>query len=203
MKGRQSIWGACCTRHMLHSLYTAFSVNSWWWHGEIEMDDLTLCSCNDSRVVDEKERDGGWGWQRYGSFERTWDIRGTTCLIWFRSPRISGITSRIGTHACRIMDGKLTHIRNSLNSQVLMMISPISSDLSLSCPQLYHHLRTQSNVIPLYLSMRWSSLNTEYSVHQVQHHPMIDSLPRPASFPSLCGWGCTKLSTLPQSRVSK
>ena len=83
------------------------------------------------------------------------------------------------------------------------MISPISSDLSLSCAQLYHHLRTRSNVIPLYLSVPWSSLNTEYSVHQVQHHPMIDSLPRPASFPSLGGWGCTKLSTLPQSRVNK
>jgi len=29
-------------------------------------------------------------------------------------------------------------------SQFLMMISPISSDLSLSCAQLYHHLRTLS-----------------------------------------------------------
>jgi hypothetical protein len=38
-------------------------------------------------------------------------------------------------------------------SQFLMMISPISSDLCLSCAQLYHHLRTRSSVIPLYLSM--------------------------------------------------
>jgi len=34
--------------------------------------------------------------------------------------------------------------RNSLKSQFLMMISRISSDLSLSCAQLYHHLRTPS-----------------------------------------------------------
>jgi len=38
-------------------------------------------------------------------------------------------------------------------SQFLMMISLISSDLSLSCAQLYHHLRTRSEVIPPYLSM--------------------------------------------------
>jgi len=38
-------------------------------------------------------------------------------------------------------------------SQFLMMISPISSDLSLSCAQLYHYLRTRSEVIPPYLSM--------------------------------------------------
>jgi hypothetical protein len=38
-------------------------------------------------------------------------------------------------------DGKLTRTRNSLKSQFLMMISPISC---LSHPQLYHHLRTRS-----------------------------------------------------------
>jgi len=39
-------------------------------------------------------------------------------------------------------------------SQFLMMISPISSDLSLSHAQLYHHLRTRDEVIPVYLSMQ-------------------------------------------------
>jgi len=43
---------------MLHTAYAALGVNSWWWHGEIERDDLTLCFSNDGRVVDEKERDG-------------------------------------------------------------------------------------------------------------------------------------------------
>jgi len=87
------------------------------------------------------------------------------------------------------------------------MISPISSDLSLSCAQLYHHLRTRSEVIPLYLSMPWSWLNTEYSIHQVPHHPKIDSLPLPASvplpasFPSLGRCCCTQLCTFPQRQV--
>jgi len=45
-------------RCMLYSVYAALSVNSWWWHGNIEMDDVTLCSCDDGRVGDKKERDG-------------------------------------------------------------------------------------------------------------------------------------------------
>jgi len=44
MKGRQSILGGCCIRCMLYSVYAVFGVNSWSCHGEIERDDLTLCS---------------------------------------------------------------------------------------------------------------------------------------------------------------
>ena len=40
-------------------MYAVLGVNSRLWHGEIERDDLTLCSCDDGRVVDEKESDGG------------------------------------------------------------------------------------------------------------------------------------------------
>jgi len=131
-------------RCMLYSVYAALSDNSWWWHGEIERNDLTLCSCDDGWVVDEKERDGGWRWERYGEYERLWEIRSTTCLIGFRRPRIGVITHRIGTRTCHIGDGQLTRTWNSLKSQFLMMISPISSDLSLSCAQLYHHLTIRS-----------------------------------------------------------
>jgi len=72
------------------------------------------------------------------------EIRGTTCLIRLRRPRIGVITRQIGTRTCHIRDGKLTRTRNSLNSQFLMIVCPISSDLSPFCPQLYHHLRTRS-----------------------------------------------------------
>jgi hypothetical protein len=44
---------------MGYSVYTVLGVNSLSWHGEIERDDSTLCSCDDGKVVDElKER---WG----------------------------------------------------------------------------------------------------------------------------------------------
>jgi len=66
MKGQQTILGVCYTWYMLHSVYAALSVNSWWWYGEMERDEYTLCSCDDGRVVDGKERDGGWRWERYG-----------------------------------------------------------------------------------------------------------------------------------------
>jgi len=111
-----AVLGVCCTRCMLYSVYAALSVNSWWWHGEIERDDLTLCSCDDGRVVDKKEGDGGWRWERYGGYERLWEIRGTTCLIGFRRPHISDSTRRIGTRTCHIGDGQLTRTRNSLKS---------------------------------------------------------------------------------------
>ena len=139
-----AVLSVCCTLCMLHSVYAALSVNSGWWHGEIESDDLTLCSCNDGRVVNENEGDKGWRWERYGGYERLWEIWGMTCLIGFRRPDIGVIASQIGTHSYHIGDGQLTRTWNFLKSEFLMMISPISSDLSLFCAQLYHHLRTQS-----------------------------------------------------------
>jgi len=126
---------------------------------------------DDGRVVDEKQRDRGGRWQRCGGYEGIWEIKGMTCLIGFGRPRIGVSTRGIGTRTCCIGDGKLTRTRHSLKSQFLMMISPIPSLISLSCPQLYHHLRTQSSVIALYLSMAWSRVNTEYSINRVQHTP--------------------------------
>ena len=49
-------------------MYAVLIVNSWSWHGEIARDDLTLCSCDDGRVMDEKER---WGMK----METRWRIR--------------------------------------------------------------------------------------------------------------------------------
>jgi hypothetical protein len=64
-------------------------------------------------------------------------------------------------------------------------------------------------VIPLYLSMPWSWLNTKYRVHQVEHHPKIGSLPLPARFPhpasvpSLGSCCCTQLSMFPWLQVNQ
>jgi len=127
---------------MLYLVYAVLGVDSWSCHQEIERDDLTLCSVMMVELWTRK-RNGGWRWEWYGGYERIWEIRGTTCLIWLGRPRI-GVSSRwIWTHTCCIGDGQLTRTWNSLKSQFLMMISPISSDLSLSCAQLYHHLRTR------------------------------------------------------------
>ena len=99
------------------------------------------------------------------------------------------------------------------------MICRVTSPLSPPGPQLYCHLRTWSQAIPLSLSMRWSRVNTEHSIHRVLytpstlytgyciyrilHHLKIDCLPLPASLPALSGPCCTQFSTFPQLRVDQ
>jgi len=59
-----AVLGVCCTRYMLYSVYAVLSVNSCSLHGEIERDDLTLCSA----MMIEKER---WGMQMGMNMEDT------------------------------------------------------------------------------------------------------------------------------------
>jgi len=114
-----------------------------------------------SWVVDEKERDGGWRWEWYGSYKRPWEIRSTTYLIGFRRPLIGVITPRIRTRTCRIGDGSLTRTWNSLSpsfswwfppspliSLFLVLNSTITSEYkvksSLSISPCNNHELTQS-----------------------------------------------------------
>jgi len=99
-----AVLGVCCTRCQL--MMMAWRDREGW---------LNFVFCDEVRVVDEKERDGGWSWEWCGGYERIREIRGTTCLIGLGKPRIGGITCRIRTHTCRIGDGKLTRTRNSLS----------------------------------------------------------------------------------------
>jgi len=192
----------CCTRCMKHSVYAALSGNSWSRHKEIHRSNLTFCSCHDGRVVDREVGDGGWRWELYRAYEQIWEMMGTTCLNCLKRPSISGITRRSRSHTRCSRGFKLTWTRNSIKSQSGMMISPISSDLSLSCAQLHHHLTIGSWVIPVSLSMPLSWAHTEYCIHQEQHRPKIDNLPLPVSFSSLGGYCFTALSTFQQSNVS-
>jgi len=130
MTGAQAILGVCCIRCilywvyavsrvscircMLYSVYALHSVNSWSWHGEIQRDDLTLCSVIMVQLWMRK-RDGGWRWEWYGGYQQIWEIRGITCLIGFWTPCIGVITRRNGTPTCRIRDGKLTRTQHSLS----------------------------------------------------------------------------------------
>jgi hypothetical protein len=51
-----AVLGECCTRSMLHMVYAVLGVNAWSSHGVIERDHSTLCSCDNGRGVDKKER---------------------------------------------------------------------------------------------------------------------------------------------------
>jgi len=115
--------GVCCSTWCQLMIMTGRDREGW----------LNFVFCNDGRVVDEKERDGEWRWERGGGYEQIWELSGTTSLIGIGTPRIGVITCRIRT--CT---------QSSLKSQCLIIMSPISSHLYLSHPQLYHHLRTWS-----------------------------------------------------------
>jgi len=149
-----------------------YSVYAWTWCQLIIMawrdreQWLHFVFCDDGSVVDEKGRDGGWKWKQCRG---TWESRGTICLIELGRYRMGVIRCQVRTCTYLIRHGKSTCTWNSLKSQFFMMICPISSHLSLSRPQLYHHLRTPSDVIPLYHSMPWSGVNTMYSILRVQH----------------------------------
>jgi len=114
---------------MLYSVYAELSVNSRSWHGEIERDDSTLCSA----IMAEKER---WGMKmtQYGGYEQICNVRGTTCLIGFKSLCIGAFIRRIGSSTCHMRNGVSTRARNSFQSQFPMIISPISFHISLSLP---------------------------------------------------------------------
>jgi len=93
----------------------------------------------------------------YGGYERTWEIRGTTCLIGYRRPRISDITRRIGTRTCRIGDGQLTRTRNSLSPSFSWWFPPSPLILSRLC-----------STLP-------SPKNTKLSHPSLSHHAIIMS----------------------------
>jgi len=165
-----AVLGVCCTRCMLYSVYAVLGVNSWSWHGEIERDDLTLCS---AMMVELWTRKGEMGMK----MRTMWWIRADMRNQGFDLPDWVGKTSYRGNYTPD-RDSYLPYRGWSIEShtkfaksQFLMTICPINSHLSTSRPQLYRHLRTRSSVIPLYLSMPWSRVNTEYSIHRVQHTP--------------------------------
>jgi len=148
--------GVCCTRCQL--IIMAWRNRQGW---------LDILFCDDSWFMDETERDTGWGWEWCGGYERTWQIRGSICVIGLGSPPIGVITRRIGTRICHIRDSELTCTRNSLKSQFLMMIFP----------HLFSSLSFSSSTVP-------SPKNTKLSHPSLSLHAIIKSSPQVQHPPS-------------------
>jgi len=90
-------------------------------------------------------------------------------MFGWRRPGVSVLTCLIGGHTCHIRNGKLNCTHSSFKALFVIMIHPVSSSLSLSHPQLYHHQGIRNYFFTLYLPIPWSWVNTEYSLPQVQH----------------------------------
>jgi len=126
IKGRQRILRGCCTWCMLYSGYTVldvcYSLDVWSTRCQLMIMTwrdregwLNFVFCDDGRVVDEKERNRGWKWERCAGYERIWDFRGTTCLIGLERHCICVITRQIWKRTSPFRDGKLTHTRDYLS----------------------------------------------------------------------------------------
>jgi len=116
-----------------------------------------------------------------GNYHEKLEPKRMSCASQFSTiPNIAGISPNSA--------GNNTDTRSSKPNQtsctpdfsypiVSSILFPSSSPLSLIRPQLYHYCRTQSQVIPLYLSMSWLWVNTVYSIHQIQYTPKIVCFP--------------------------
>ena len=162
MMGTQTILGACWTQCVLYLVYTLIGINSSSWNGEITRDELTWCS---EMMVElwMKKRYGGYRWARYSTCDSIREFRCKTWLTELRKPPVVIFTCQIGSSTCLIGNCSLSNTQNFLQSQLVMINFPIS----LSCPQLYHHPSIPSQVIPHYLSMAGSCVNTQYNIHWV------------------------------------
>jgi len=94
-------------------VFSVLDVNSPLLHEEIQRDNISLCSAKMAKLW-TRERDGGLKSARYAGHKLMSEIRGTTCLIGFRGPRMSVIALQIATCTCCMGDGNInSHIKLS------------------------------------------------------------------------------------------
>jgi len=113
----------CCTWYILYLVYAVLSVNPWSWHGEIERDDITLCTAMIIKLS-TRPRDGGWKWGQYGGYEWIWETRGTTYEVGFRRPHIGVCSGRLGSHTRWIGNSERTGTQNSIKFSFLKINFP-------------------------------------------------------------------------------
>jgi len=125
-----------------------------------------------------------WGWERERWEEigeiniRNWDIKGCSVRVNLLSPmrqvrvQIRRVLTPINCFLNRTRQDVplISHIRFYAPH-----CSHLHPHLSLSCPHLYHHRWTLSEVILLYLSMPRSWVHTKYSILRIQQSPSTES----------------------------
>jgi len=142
-----AVCGVCCTCCMLYLVYAVVGVNSWSWHGEIESNDLTLCSYVMVELRTWKREMSGYG----GNHHEKLGLKRISCATLFSIPDIGGTSPDPTCNYTTTRSSKPTQasrIPDCSYRLVLLHLLLISiTHLSLSCPQLYHDRRTQSQAI--------------------------------------------------------
>jgi len=173
--------GVCSTQCMEYSVYAVLGV--WctrcyfliiaWRDGDGWRN---LVFLGDGRYEDDRERDGR-RWDK-----SSWENRTRENFGWKSSshPRYGGHTSRSGVYSYRYEVSPTQSVKLYpwflISACILPIILIFIPSLSFSST-IYHHPGTQSQVIPHFLCMPWSWVDTEYSIHWVQYPPMTIDLP--------------------------
>jgi len=152
-------------------MYTVLVVNSWSWHGEIERDGLNSCSLVMVELSRRKiEIRGGRGNQH----EKLGLMR-NLCASQFTISDTAGKCPDLARNNTDTRSSKPNQVSYTIDFTYLLVSSILFSVASPISLFLFYHstiiARTQSQVIPLYLSMQWSWVNTECRTHQVHHTP--------------------------------
>jgi len=199
MKGRETIF-ECCTQCMLYSVYAILGVNSWSRHGEIERDDLTLCSAmmvemwmrkREMGDEDENNVEHKSGYEKSGVRPAWlgWEDLVSVLLHagWGLVPAVSGMVTWLAHELLLSPSFSWCFVPSPLPS-------PKNTKLSHPSPSLHAMIKSQHRV-----QHTPSTAYTEYSIHRVQHTLSTASSQHqlsPARSQSLISWQTMMYSIL-------
>jgi len=161
---------------LMSTVYARVGIYLFSWQWNIERDDQTWCSqvMLELRTRNwERGEDGGYHGEKLGPTR-------TLCATQFTIPNMTGTTSNLASYHTdsRCSAAKqANHTPDFLHPLVPSISFPSLFSISLSPPQPYHSYRTHSWVIPLYISLPWSYINTEFSIYWFLDPLKIDGLP--------------------------
>jgi len=170
---------------MLYLVYAVLGVNSSSWRGEIERDDLTSCS-SEIAVLSTRLREIRGD---EGNHHEKLGLKRISCVSQFTIPDTAGTSPDPAGNFIDTSSSK-PHKASRTPDFAYSLISSILFSYWSPFPLFLVHTSTiiariQSQVIPPYLSMPWSRVNTECSIHQVQHSSKIVCRP---FILTLTGW---------------
>jgi len=137
--------------------------------------------------VDETDRDVNEDQNDGGEYNGRREVRGTTCLIWFRTSKYWVFMHLFGRHTCCIRSGELTHTEDSLQFQILIMIAIRFSTLARWCPGFTYATELcpeNTKLCHIFLSHHAMLLNEQ----SMQNRLKIDSLALSAYLSSLISY---------------
>jgi len=150
---------------MQYLVHAMLGVDTWSWHGEIEWNDLTLCSpvmVEWKTSMREMRGDDGNCHEKLGQRRMSYASQ-------FTIPDRPGTSPDLAHTITTVRSAKSNQASHTPDFSYFHISFLSWSPISLYLPHHYHHRQIQSQVIPLCLSLPWAWVNTVYRLHRVQH----------------------------------